>query len=68
MEKKKKEERIITEEMFRNYELVRQSGLYNMLDPNAVVMSGLERLDYWHILDNYGKFLDKYGDEYGHTV
>ena len=50
----------ITKEDFLDYETVRKSGFYNMLDPQAVVLSGLGKKKYLTIMDNYSKLKNKY--------
>lgn len=50
----------ITEEDFVAYEEVRHGGLFNMLDPNARVLTGLDRDTYFGILSNYEALMEKF--------
>jgi len=43
----------ITGEEFKAYENVRSQGLYNMLDPAARELSGLDRYTYFGVMEHY---------------
>ena len=51
---------MITREDFEAYEEVRQEGMYNMLSPNAILMSGLDKKTYLEILQNYSELKEKF--------
>jgi len=40
-------------EAFRKYELVRQSGAYNMFDPRARAMAGLSSSEFTFVMENF---------------
>ena len=40
---------------WREYESVRQGGRYNMFDPNARALTGLDRDDYLFCMKNYSE-------------
>lgn len=44
------------------YEIIRQQGKYNMLDPRARQLTGLAEEDYFQIMKNYKKLISKYPD------
>ena len=50
----------VTKEQFQQYVRVQKSGMFNMLDPNAVMVSGLDRDTYFEIIENYNELSDKY--------
>lgn len=52
----------IQQEKFEKYELVRQQGYFNMLDPRARKLTGLNKEDYKYILKNYTKLISKFPD------
>jgi len=43
---------------FRAYEQVRQSGLFNMLDPVAMLMADLDQESYVFVLEHYSELKD----------
>ena len=45
---------------FEKYELVRQLGYFNMLDPRAIDLTGLTKNEYFYILKNYKQILERY--------
>lgn len=47
---------------FERYELVRQAGLYNMLDTKARELTGLTIEEYNYVIKNYTEFLNRYPD------
>ena len=50
----------VTKKNWKAYRRVQDSGLYNMLSPDAVRSSGLDRDIYFEIIKNY----DRYEDEF----
>lgn len=42
------------------YEKVRKSGLYNMFDKRAIVLTGLSKDDYFWVIKNYNKLNELY--------
>lgn len=44
------------------YEIVRLQGRYNMLDTNAIKVTGLAQNDYEYIINNYHQLMDKFPD------
>lgn len=38
---------------FKNYEIIRKSGHYNMFDPRARLSTGLTKEDYIFVMENY---------------
>ncbi len=50
----------ITREDFEIYEEVRSEGMYNMFDPNARALTGLDRDIYLGIIEHYNKLCEKY--------
>lgn len=54
----------ITEDMFDDYELVRQSGICNMNDRRGVTgLTGLTKAQYMAIRENYVELRKKFGGE-----
>lgn len=47
-------------EKLLKYEVVRQQGYYNMLDPRARQLTGLSEEDYEYIIRNYTELMQKY--------
>ena len=45
---------------FEKYELIRQLGYFNMLDPKAIELTGLTTEEYMYIIKNYKKLLERY--------
>ena len=45
----------ITKDKFLEYEEVRQSGVFNMFDPNARKMTNLSKVEWSVIMTDYGK-------------
>lgn len=52
----------ISKEDFMAYESVRKSGLYNMFDERAIMISGLSKEKYMFILSNYAALMKTYPD------
>jgi len=50
----------VTQADFLAYEEVRQEGLYNMLDSNARMLTGLDKDVYMAIIKHYGTFAKKW--------
>ena len=44
---------------FRKYEKVRQSGCWNMFDPQARQKTGLTKEDYLFVMKNYSELRDE---------
>lgn len=40
---------------FRQYEEVREEGIYNMFAPQALEMTGLTKQDYIFVMENYSE-------------
>ena len=53
--------RDITRSDWEAYRRVQSVGLYNMLSPDAVRLSGLDRDTYFEIVKNYKKYEKKFG-------
>ena len=51
---------MVTKEDFEAFEEVREEGMYNMMSPNAIRMSGLDKSTYLEILSNYSKLKEKF--------
>lgn len=52
--------RMVTKEQFEAFEYVRQEGMYNMLSPDAILMSGLDKKTYLEIVKNYDDLREMY--------
>ena len=52
----------ITQNQWEAYREVQDSGAYNMLSPQAVDMSGLDKDTYFTIIKNYSELAEKYED------
>ena len=50
----------ITEEMFKEYKDVQESGEFNMLDPRARKATSLDRGQWYVIIHNYNELNKKY--------
>ena len=50
----------ISEEEFKAYLQVQQSGNYNMLDIEAIRATGLSKAQYMDILLNYSKYYEQF--------
>ena len=56
----------ITEEDFKEYKRVQQSGMFNMFDPRAREMTSLSKDQWITIIKNYSELKNKYiGDNNG---
>ena len=54
----------ITKDEFLDYETVKRSGFYNMLDSQAREMTDLSREQWVTIIENYSELKNKYiGDD-----
>ena len=51
---------MVTREDFEAFEEVREEGMYNMMSPNAILMSGLDKSTYLEILQNYSELKEKF--------
>lgn len=52
----------ITKEQFEQYEEVRESGEYNVLDPRARAMTDLTEKEWIEIVIRYNKLKEMYGE------
>ena len=52
--------RDITRSEWEAYRTVQDSGLYNMMSPNAVRSSGLDRDIYFAIIERYDELYEKF--------
>ena len=52
--------RDITRSEWEAYREVQDSGLYNMMSPNAVRSSGLDRYTYFSIIERYDELYEKF--------
>ena len=50
----------VTREDFEDYLEVQQSGMYNMLSPDAIMASGLDKPTYMEIISNYSELKEKF--------
>ena len=51
---------MVSREDFEAFEEVREEGMYNMMSPNAILMSGLVKSTYLEILSNYSELKEKF--------
>ena len=51
----------ITRSDWDAYRRVQKTGFYNMLSPDAVRSSGLDKDTYFEIVKNYDKYEEKFG-------
>ena len=51
----------VSENQFNAYERVRKEGQYNMFDPNARMLTGLDKETYIAIIKDYDNLSNKYG-------
>ena len=52
----------ITKGQFLMYKAVQESGMFNMFDPRARGLTGLDKETYVEILKTYDELENKYGD------
>jgi len=52
----------ITKGEFLMYKAVQESGMFNMFDPRARELTGLDKGTYVEILKTYDELENKYGD------
>ena len=50
----------ITRDEWEAYRRVQKTGFYNMLEPDAVRSSGLDRDTYFDIVKNYDTYYEKF--------
>ena len=50
----------VSKEDFKDYLEVQKSGMYNMMSPDAIMASGLDRNVYMEILSNYSELKEKF--------
>jgi hypothetical protein len=51
----------ITKAQFNSYVRVQKSGNYNMFSPEARISSGLDKITYLKVMEDYDELEDKYG-------
>ena len=51
---------MVTKEQFMKYYDVQMSGVYNMLDPRARELTGLNKETYFDIIKNYNNYYCKF--------
>ena len=51
---------LITREKFLDYETVRKSGFYNILDPQARALTNLSATEWLAIIEDYSELKNKY--------
>ena len=51
---------MVTKQQFASYRRVQDSGMYNMLTPNAVIASGLDKDTYFDIVKTYDTYYEKF--------
>ena len=54
---------VINSEQFNQFLNVQQSGMFNMYDPQARMMTDLTRSEWVAIMENYDKLYDKYATD-----
>ena len=52
----------VTKGQFLIYKAVQESGMFNMFDPRARELTGLDKGTYLTILEKYNELEDKYGN------
>tara|TARA_R100001594_G_scaffold106332_1_gene140805 strand:+ start:1712 stop:1888 length:177 start_codon:yes stop_codon:yes gene_type:complete len=50
-------------EEWQSYLRVQKSGRFNMLDPQAISATGLDKKSYFEIIKNYDEFVREYGKQ-----
>ena len=50
----------VSKEDFKDYLEVQKSGMYNMMSPDAIMASGLDRNVYMEIISNYSELKEKF--------
>ncbi len=55
---------MVTKDDFLKYFAVQKYGAYNMLDPRARELTGLDVDTYWEIIKNYDQYRDSYLPEF----
>ena len=51
---------VVSKEDFEDYLEVQSSGMYNMMSPDAIMASGLDRNVYMEIISNYSELKEKF--------
>ena len=51
----------ITKEDFEDYLEVQKSGMYNMMSPDAITATGLDKETYMSILSDYSELKERFG-------
>ena len=50
----------VSAEQFEEYREIQESGMYNMFDPQARMMTSLDKKKWIYIIQNYEELLEKY--------
>lgn len=58
-----KQDLLVSKSEWQEYRQVQKLGTFNMLDPNARMLTSLNREQWFHILKNYQYFVNLYGSE-----
>jgi len=56
-----KQDVLVSNEEWREYRQVQESGSFNMLDPIARHCTSLSKEQWYHIIQNYQYFINLYG-------
>lgn len=56
-----KQDLLVSKSEWQEYRQVQTMGLFNMLDPQAMRMTSLNREQWFHIVKNYQYFVNLYG-------
>lgn len=51
----------VTKEDFEDYLEVQKSGVYNMMSPDAIMATGLDKDTYMSILSDYSELKERFG-------
>ena len=51
----------VTKEDFEDYLEVQKSGMYNMMSPDAIMATGLDKETYMSILSDYSELKERFG-------
>ena len=50
----------VSAEQFEEYRDIQESGMFNMFDPQARMMTSLDKKEWLYIIQNYEELLEKY--------
>ena len=50
----------VSAEQFEEYRDIQESGMFNMFDPQARMMTSLDKKEWIYIVQNYEELLEKY--------